>query len=406
MAKQMLKALLLGLIVILAVGCGKNGEAHDDSEAKSKGNIIFHFAEEHTDTVPVGTEHLQFQLYDGPGGSGNLVETVERRFSPMVTLEGISGDVQSAVITTLGEDDSPTGKVTDEVTVVPREGPKKDTGLAASIIGFLSLTALCAGLGMDNGLLVELSIRGLKLDEKKHMFWRSVALFCAAGLRIIMLMFLNSLLFLHQPLPDSWYKPIHALNPHGEQLTWMNIMFLGGGLIIVAMAFWEMYHKYRALRYAEVHNEEHEPGEGTVDKGAVIKVFFYLLVMNIIFSLDSVFTAVAMMDLETQFYWMCAAVLTACVIMIVGMVPLSKLIMKSRHFSVTMLVVLVLIAAKLIVDGVGGHFPNSVLILLLVAIFGNDAAQSFFDRAAEMGELELKAGTEGSDNVEIVEGKG
>lgn len=243
---------------------------------------------------------------------------------------------------------------------------------------------------MDNGLLVELSIRGLKLEEKQHMFWRSVALFLAAGLRIVMLMFLNSLLFLRKPLPDSWYKPIHALNPHGEELTWMNIMFLVGGLIIVAMAFWEMYHKYRQLRYAEVHKEDDgsEKG-GPIDKGAVVKVVLYLLVMNIIFSLDSVFTAVAMMDLETQFYWMCAAILTACVIMIVGMVPLSKLIMKSRHFSVTMLVVLVLIAAKLIVDGVGGHFPNSVLILLLVAIFGNDAAQSFFDNAAKMGELEF-----------------
>ena len=160
------------------------------------------------------------------------------------------------------------------------------------------------------------------------------------------------------------------------------------------MAFWEMYHKYRALRYAAAHEEEGGESavsaDGTVDKGAVIKVALYLLLMNIIFSLDSVFTAVAMMDIETQFWWICAAIVTACVIMIVGMVPLSKLIMKSRHFSVTMLVVLVLIAAKLIVDGVGGHFPNSVLILLLVAIFGNDAAQSFFDKAAEQGELEKK----------------
>ena len=206
-----------------------------------------------------------------------------------------------------------------------------------------------------------------------------------------MLFFLNSLLFLKNPLPQSWNKPIHALNPHGEDLTWMNMMFLIGGLIIIAMAFWEMYHKYRALRYMELHKDDDgEPGSVKITPGMIVKVVLYLFVMNIIFSLDSVFTAVAMMDLETQFKWMCAAVITAALIMIVGMVPLSKLISKSRHFSVTMLVVLVLIAAKLIVDGVGGHFPNSVLILLLVAIFGNDAAQSFFDRAAEMGEMEYK----------------
>ena len=270
--------------------------------------------------------------------------------------------------------------------------------LTENIIGFISLTAICAGLGMDNGLLVELSLRGLKMDEKKHMFWRSIALFLAAGLRIFMLMILNSLLFLRNPLPDSWLNVLGKFNhhasdgsvPHQEQpLTWMNVMFLVGGLIIVAMAFWEMYHKYRALRYAKFHEEEQKrEATGKIDSGAVVKVVLYLLVMKIIFSLDSVFTAVAMMDIQTQFGWMCGAIITACVIMIVGMVPLSKLIMKSRHFAVTMLVVLILIAAKLIVDGVGGHFPNSVLILLLIAIFGNDAAQSFFDRAAELGEEE------------------
>ncbi len=245
---------------------------------------------------------------------------------------------------------------------------------------------------MDNGLLIELSLRGLSLDEKKHFFWRTVALVLAALLRVFLLFVLSSLAFLNNPLPHSWVAPLMSLNEHAEDLTWMNLVFLIGGLIIVAMAFWEMYHKYRKLRYVEFHEgQKAEGGEASLSAGAVVRVALYLLVMNIIFSLDSVFTAVAMMNIETQFGWMVAAILTACAIMIVGMVPLSKLIMKSRHFSVTMLVVLVLIAAKLIVDGVGGHFPNSVLILLLVAIFINDAAQSFFDQAAEAGQKELAA---------------
>lgn len=82
---------------------------------------------------------------------------------------------------------------------------------------------------------------------------------------------------------------------------------------------------------------------------------------------------------------MVGAIVLASLIMIVGMVPLSELISRSRHFSVTMLVVLVLIAAKLIVDGVGGHFPNGVLILMLFAILINHAVQAFFDRVAEQG---------------------
>lgn len=268
-------------------------------------------------------------------------------------------------------------------------------------IEFLSLTAICAGLGMDNGLLVELSIRGLKLDEKAHMFWRTVALLCAAAMRVAMLAVIQSLTFLKNPLPESWLNLLGKLNPaseapahHGtpEPLTWMNFTFFIGGLIIIVMAFVEMYHKYRELRYRELHkNEGQEVDKSGPSKAEIVKVCLYLLVMNLIFSLDSVFTSVAMMNIDEHFVLMCTAVVGASIIMIVGMVPLGKLIAKSRHFSVTMLVVLVLIAAKLLVDGVGGHFPNSVLILLLVAIFGNDAIQSFYDKAAEAGEKEALA---------------
>lgn len=259
-----------------------------------------------------------------------------------------------------------------------------------NFIEFLSLTAICAGLGIDNGLLVELSIRSLKLEEKKHLLWRSVALALAAGLRVFMLFILSSLEFLKNPLPHNVTEKLRFFNEHAEELTWMNVTFFVGGLIIVVMAFYEMYHKYRAIRFGEEHDDDGAKG-GPIDAKAVAYVAGYLLLMNIIFSLDSVFSAVAMMNIETQFWWIVAAILSACVIMIVGMVPLSRLIMKSRHFSVTMLVVLVLIAAKLLVDGVGGHFPNSVLILLLVAIFGNDAAQAFFDKAAEKRLQDLEA---------------
>ncbi len=240
-----------------------------------------------------------------------------------------------------------------------------------NFIEFLSLTAICAGLGIDNGLLVELSLRSLKLEEKKHLLWRSIALALAAGLRVFMLFILSSLEFLKNPLPHSVTEKLRLFNEHAEELTWMNVTFFVGG-------------------FGEEHDDDGAKG-GPIDAKAVAYVAGYLLLMNIIFSLDSVFSAVAMMNIETQFWWIVAAILSACVIMIVGMVPLSRLIMKSRHFSVTMLVVLILIAAKLLVDGVGGHFPNSVLILLLVAIFGNDAAQAFFDKAAEKRLQDLEA---------------
>lgn len=254
------------------------------------------------------------------------------------------------------------------------------------VMEFISLALICAGLGIDNGLLVELSIKSLGFEQRKHLIWRSVALFIAALMRIGLLFILSSLAWMKNKLPDSgWVKPLRMISHHPDELTWMNLVFLIGGFIIIAMAFWELYHKYRELRYAEEHGDHDDSNPKEATAGAIMGVILYLIVMNLIFSLDSVFTSVAMMDLETKFWHMVGAIILASIIMIVGMVPLSELISKSQHFSVTMLVVLVLIAAKLMVDGVGEHFPNSVLILMLVAILVNDGVQAFFDRAAEKG---------------------
>lgn len=60
---------------------------------------------------------------------------------------------------------------------------------------FISLVLLSAGLGIDNGLLIEFSLKGLNLDEKKHLLWRSVALVMAALLRIGFLFSLSQLSF-------------------------------------------------------------------------------------------------------------------------------------------------------------------------------------------------------------------
>ncbi|MCP4815439.1 MAG: hypothetical protein GY888_23265, partial [Planctomycetaceae bacterium] len=51
-------------------------------------------------------------------------------------------------------------------------------------LSFISLILLSAGLGIDNGLLIEFSLKGLKLEPKRHLVWRSVALVFAALLRI------------------------------------------------------------------------------------------------------------------------------------------------------------------------------------------------------------------------------
>ena len=109
----------------------------------------------------------------------------------------------------------------------------------------------------------------------------------------------------------------------------------------------------------------------------------YLVSMNILFSLDSVFAAVAIMDLNTQFGWMVTAILIASVIMIFGMIPISAIVSKNKHFAVLMLSILAVIATKLLVDGTGSHFSNGLLLFIIVILLVNDAAQALLDRVAE-----------------------
>ena len=88
------------------------------------------------------------------------------------------------------------------------------------------------------------------------------------------------------------------------------------------------------------------------------------------------------MDLETQFWWMVTAIMTASVIMIFGMIPLSAIIAKNKHFGVLMLSILAVIATKLLVDGTGAHFSNGLLIFIIAILLLNDAAQAAIDWAA------------------------
>ena len=248
-----------------------------------------------------------------------------------------------------------------------------------TLLSFISLLFLSAGLGIDNGLLIEFSLKGLNLPPKKHATWRSAALIVAAVLRVVLLFSLSKLTFLNLPLPEYGWLPNRWFSEHPEHLTWMSLVLFAGGLIILAMALWEYYHKIRAA--LGQHSDTQTASEANFIKMAT--VIGYLAAMNLLFSVDSVFSAVAIMDLETQFGWMVAAILLASVIMVFGMIPISAIIAKNKHFGVLMLSILAVIATKLLVDGTGAHFSNGLLIFIIGILLLNDAAQALIDRLSK-----------------------
>ncbi len=259
-----------------------------------------------------------------------------------------------------------------------------------NLVPFISLLFLSAGLGIDNALLIEFSLKSLKLEKRRHMLWRSVALVLAAVLRIVFLFCLSQLAFLERPLPESGWLPnrwFHTPTEHGEPLTWMSLVLFVGGLVILAMALWEYYHKLRE----EMSGGEKETGSSRPGTMRILAVVSYLAAMNILFSLDSVFAAVAIMDLATQFWWMVAAILIASGIMVYGMIPISAIVSRNKHFAVLMLSIMAVIATKLLAEGTGAHFSNGLLMFIIGILLINDAAQALLDRAEDNREAEEEA---------------
>ena len=83
---------------------------------------------------------------------------------------------------------------------------------------------------------------------------------------------------------------------------------------------------------------------------------------------------------------MVVAILIASVIMIFGMIPLSAIVARNKHFGVLMLSILAVIATKLLVDGTGSHFSNGLLIFIICVLLVNDFAQAMIDRASQKGQ--------------------
>lgn len=254
-------------------------------------------------------------------------------------------------------------------------------------LSFISLVFLSAGLGIDNGLLIEFSLRSLKLPEKTHMFWRTIALFVAALLRVVFLFTLSKLTFLNEPLPHSPLYVNRWFSAHPDELTWMSLVLFLGGVVILVMALWEYYHKFRE-ELGSIHENENTERKGWIQIATVI---VYLIGMNVLFSVDSVFAAVAIMDINTHFWWMVTGILIAAAIMVYGMIPISAIISRNKHFGVLMLSILAVIATKLLVDGTGAHFSNGLLIFIIGVLLINDAGQALIDWAKEKNKQKIQA---------------
>jgi predicted tellurium resistance membrane protein TerC len=215
----------------------------------------------------------------------------------------------------------------------------------------MTLVALEIVLGIDN--IVFISILSGKLPAAEQPRGRKLGMILAVVPRILLLLALPFVLSLEHPV---FYLPPFIDDPEkpGTQqlgISWENIIVIIGGLFLLAKATHEIHHKLEG-----VEHPEGEGGSGTAG-ASLASVLVQIMILNIVFSLDSIITAIGMVPKE-QVMVMILAVLISTVVMALSVNAVSAFV--ERHPTVKMLALsfLLLIGMTLLIEGFHFHVPK------------------------------------------------
>ena len=193
-------------------------------------------------------------------------------------------------------------------------------------------------LGIDN--LIFLSIISNKLPEEKRPFARYVGLGLALIMRLGLLFTITIIIGLKQPV-------IEIL---GKGFSWRDIILIAGGLFLVYKATTEIHES--------VTPHEEEATTGDVVKASMASVIVQIIIIDLVFSLDSIITAVGMTE---HLPIMVISVIFAIVVMVIAAAPLANFIKKNPTVVMLALSFLLMIGMVLIADGFGYHVPKGYI---------------------------------------------
>lgn len=203
-------------------------------------------------------------------------------------------------------------------------------------IGLLTLTSLEIILGIDN--IVFISILAGKLDEDQQGLARQVGLGMAMITRILLLVSLAWIIGLREELFSLF----------GFDITGRDLILIGGGIFLLAKATREIHDKLEGL-------EGHAEAKVVPSFASVI---IQIMLLDVVFSLDSVITAVGMVQ---ELGVMIAAVVIAVIIMLFASGPISDFVNKHPTIKILALSFLLLIGFTLVVEGLHQHIPKGYI---------------------------------------------
>jgi predicted tellurium resistance membrane protein TerC len=207
---------------------------------------------------------------------------------------------------------------------------------SAGILALVTLTFLEIVLGVDNVIFI--SILSGKLPASQQSRARRAGLLAAMGMRILLLLSIAWVIRLTAPLFTTFGRPISG----------RDIILIGGGLFLLGKATLEIHERLEG-------DEGHGPARAAPSFGAVIA---QIMVLDIVFSLDSVITAVGMAE---DISIMVTAVVLAVGVMMFAAEPISTFVNRHPTVKVLALSFLLLIGVSLLGEGLGMHIPKGYI---------------------------------------------
>ena len=212
-------------------------------------------------------------------------------------------------------------------------------------ISLLSLTAMEIVLGIDN--IVFISILVGRVEASKRAFARRLGLGMALGSRLGLLFALSWIMKLT--------KPLFTVASHS--LSGRDLILLSGGLFLIFKATMEIHHKLEGA----------DESSASTGMKSVTAVILQIALVDIVFSFDSVITAVGMAD---HLWVMVAAMLISVVVMLIFAGAIGDFVEKHPSIKILALSFLLLIGTMLVGESLGQHIPKGYIYFAMAFSLG------------------------------------
>ena len=205
-------------------------------------------------------------------------------------------------------------------------------------VALLTLVVLEIVLGIDN--LIFISILTNKLPEHQQARARFLGISAALVMRLVLLATISFIVQLTTPIFTAF----------GHGFSWRDLILIAGGLFLVWKATKEIHHS--------VDPDDHKDSMVGTLQLSLGGAIFQILLLDLVFSIDSIITAVGMTDEIAIMY---IAVIAAVTVMMLAANPLANFIAKNPTIVMLALGFLLMIGMTLIADGMGFHVPKGYI---------------------------------------------